>query len=77
MATTVSFDASKSPIQMLISTDQHVGQLKGTVSIGSDSTPYQQNFVRNPVTITDSSGAAWKLVSDDLGFPQSKLVYSL
>lgn len=77
MATTVAVDATKSPLQMTITTDQHVGQVKGTVQVGADSTPFQQNFVRNPITITDSSGATWKLVSDDLGFPTSKAVYSL
>jgi len=77
MATTIAFDTTKSPIQMIVTTDQHVGQLKGTVTVGSDTTPYQQNFTRNPVVINDSSGATWKLVSDDMGFPASKVVYSL
>lgn len=77
MATTVSFDLTKSPAQMLVTTDQHTGQFKGIVQVGADSTPFQQNFARNPITINDSSGATWKLVSDDLGFPTSKAVYSL
>lgn len=77
MTTTVSFDTTKSPIQMIVSTDQHMGQFKGTVQVGADSTPFQQNFLRNAVTITDSSGATWKPVSDDQGFPTSKVVYSL
>lgn len=77
MATSISFDTSKSPLQMTITTDQHTGKVVGTVEIGSDSTPYSQTFVRNPITVTDTSGATWKLVSDDMGVPQSKVVYSL
>jgi len=77
MATTVSFDTTKSPLQMIVTTDQHAGQVKGTVQVGADTTPFQQNFVRNSIVITDTSGAIWKLVSDDQGVPTSKAVYSL
>lgn len=77
MPTTVTFDTTKSPIQMTVTTDKHMGQLRGTVTVGSDSTPYSQNFQVNPIQITDTSGATWKLLSDDQGFPISKAVYSL
>jgi hypothetical protein len=77
MATTVTFDTSKSPLQLIVVTDQHAGKVSGTVQVGSDTTPYSQSFVRNPITITDDSGAVWKQISDDLGVPQSRAVYSL
>lgn len=74
MSTSVTFSETL-PLTMTIVTDQHVSRVEGTVNVGTDTQPYDDTFATNPVVITDTTGHAWNLISDDKGVPTSTIIY--
>lgn len=76
MTTTVAI-TSTTPLQVTVTTDQHMIDLAGTITatVGADVIPFQYNQkeILHPVDVADPAHT-WTLISDDQGVPTSKIV---
>lgn len=77
--TTTAAITSTNPLQVTVTTDQQMAEIKGTLNLSINAdvvTPLDidDKFILHNLVVSDTSGHAWTVVSNDQGVPTSKIV---
>jgi hypothetical protein len=76
--TTTAAVTSNNPLQVTVTTDQQMAEIKGNLTfvINNDTVPLNvdDKFIVHNLVVTDSTGHQWSVVSNDQGAPTSKIV---